>query len=672
MSGNRPQGRAKPARRKRATGSRRTPASKQGQRPGVKAERNRKTELRNHEERFRAFANLSADWIWETDENFRYTFIQTREGMMFGRPAAELVGKNRLETLSVDRTSAAWHRQLDLFKKREPFRDLVLPTILGQNPGWMSTSAAPIFDEDGVFKGYRGVTRNVTRQKRAEAALELRERCLDGIGDAVIIGDANDTIVYVNPAFERLTGFLPAEAVGLTSSFLLGPEPDVAVIREIRAALDKGAVYRGRTLCYRKDHSAFWTDLTVSALRDDSGQMTHWVGVQADVTEQCQLEAQLRQAQKMEAIGALTGGIAHDFNNLLTIIVGNSELLVEDLGDDEMRTLASMIQSAAARGAELTQRLLSFGRRQTLASESLDLNTIIEGMAEMSRRTIIEDITLQIELHAARPIAVADRSQLETALLNLIVNARDAMPDGGVLSLKTHEITVAAGDFGAALTPGSYPAVTVIDSGVGMPPAVLERAFEPFFTTKDPGKGTGLGLAMVHGFAQQSSGHVVIKSIVGEGTTVTLILPRGQLAAGKAGTRDKARKVAKGRERILVVEDERDVRRYVSSQLRGFGYDVVEAATGAAALQKLGEDECIALLFTDVVLPEGMSGAELAELARSLRPDLKILFTSGYSEDVFSRHRELLKDPLLRKPYNRRQLAEALRNVLDIPIALSA
>ncbi len=672
MSGNRPQGRAKPARRKRAPGSRRAPASKQGQRPGLKAERNRKTELRNHEERFRAFANLSADWIWETDENFCYTFIQTREGMMFGRPAAELVGKNRLETLSVDRTSAAWHRQLDLFKKREPFRDLVLPTILGQNPGWMSTSAAPIFDEDGVFKGYRGVTRNVTRQKRAEAALELRERCLDGIGDAVIIGDANDTIVYVNPAFERLTGFLPAEAVGRTSSFLLGPEPDVAVMREIRAVLEKGAVYRGRTLCYRKDHSAFWTDLTVSALRDDSGHMTHWVGVQADVTEQYQLEAQLRQAQKMEAIGALTGGIAHDFNNLLTVIVGNSELLVEDLGDDELRTLASMIQSAAARGAELTQRLLSFGRRQTLASEvtrpqhhhrghGRDVpphdhrghhaaNRASRGAADRRRRP----------LAARNGAAQPDRQRARRH-----ARRRRAL-------LKTHEITVAAGDFGGVLTPGSYPAVTVIDSGVGMPPAVLERAFEPFYTTKDPGKGTGLGLAMVHGFAQQSSGHVVIKSIVGEGTMVTLILPRGQLASGKAATRDKARKVAKGRERILVVEDERDVRRYVSSQLRGFGYDVVEAATGAAALEKLGEDECIALLFTDVVLPEGMSGAELAELARSLRPDLKILFTSGYSEDVFSRHRELLKDPLLRKPYNRRQLAEALRNVLDIPIALSA
>jgi signal transduction histidine kinase/ActR/RegA family two-component response regulator len=383
-------------------------------------------------------------------------------------------------------------------------------------------------------------------------------------------------------------------------------------------------------------------------------------------TRREQLEEQLLQAQKMEAVGQLTGGIAHDFNNLLTVILGNAEVLVEDQPDSAgTRELARMILEAAEQGADLTQKLLAFGRRQSLKTEHLKLGDAVSGMTPLLRRAIGEHIDLRTEFTGAGAYALTDKALLESAILNLVVNARDAMPQGGTLTIKTGERQAAKGERNLTLgTPVVY--LTVSDTGTGMPPEVLARAFEPFFTTKEVGKGSGLGLSMVYGFAEQSGGHVHINSKVGQGTSITVVLPAAQTQASEAEPVDEQKPAARGRERVLVVEDEPHVLQYVSSQLRRLGYQVTAASTGAEAIMLLQHRSRFDIIFTDVVLPRGMSGIEVARQARSIDPNLKVLLTSGYPEEVFEQHgRPDEHTRLLRKPFKSKDLAAALRETLD-------
>ncbi|CAA9484983.1 MAG: hypothetical protein AVDCRST_MAG39-272 [uncultured Sphingomonadaceae bacterium] len=382
-------------------------------------------------------------------------------------------------------------------------------------------------------------------------------------------------------------------------------------------------------------------------------------------------EEALRQAQKMEAVGQLTGGIAHDFNNLLQIVTGNLETLQRRLpeGEERLRRAAENAQTGAQRAAVLTQRLLAFSRRQPLAPKAVDANELVRGMSDLLHRALGETIELRTALSADLWRVEADPNQLENALLNLAVNARDAMPDGGKLTVETRNAMLddrAAGH--ADLPPGRYVAIAVSDTGTGMDKDTLERVFEPFFTTKEVGKGTGLGLSMTYGFAKQSGGHVRIYSEPGLGTTVELFLPRLQGEAREV--EEEANPTLHGGasgETVLVCEDDPDVRSYSVEALRELGYQVLEAADGAAALALLGHPAAqVDLLFTDVVLPGGMSGAQLAEEARRLRPGLRVLFTTGYARDAIVHHGRL--DPgveLLTKPFSYADLAARVREVLD-------
>jgi signal transduction histidine kinase/CheY-like chemotaxis protein len=390
-----------------------------------------------------------------------------------------------------------------------------------------------------------------------------------------------------------------------------------------------------------------------------------------DMTERIQLEQQLRHAQKMEAVGQLTGGVAHDFNNILTVITSTIEILGDAVaGDRRLAEIAKSINEAAGRGAQLTQRMLAFARKQPLQARTIDLNEIVEQMAPMLRRTLGEDVTIQTDLADGLWHAVADPSQVEDAILNLALNARDSMPMGGRLVVETSNVHLdeqyAAHNVDVA--PGDYVAMLVTDSGTGMSPDVLERAFEPFFTTKDVGRGTGLGLSMVYGFAKQSRGHVKIYSEVGHGTSVKLYLPK--VAGAVALAVDKPYEAGEGhpggRETILVVEDDAAVRTAAVSILQNLGYQVMEAEDGRAALAILQEARPIDLLFTDLIMPNGVSGQDLLRKARERRPDLRVLFTSGYSEHLFKGHGGAERGvPLLNKPYRRQNLAAAIRRVLD-------
>lgn len=386
-------------------------------------------------------------------------------------------------------------------------------------------------------------------------------------------------------------------------------------------------------------------------------------------TETRKLQAQLEQAQRLESIGQLTGGIAHDFNNLLTVISGNSELLMDSLADDDQE-MASMINDASRRGAELTQRLLAFARRQPLAPEPTDIHRLISNMTSLLRSAIGEAVDMEQIRGAGLWPAMIDASQFESALMNLAINARDAMPDGGKLTIETTNVSL-DNDYRSThpdVETGQYVMVVVSDTGTGMAPDILDQVVEPFFTTKPTGSGSGLGLSMVYGFAKQSGGQVNIYSEPGEGTTVRLYLPRATNPADRSETLPQQSADGQG-ERILLVEDDELVRSYAARVLGQIGYDVCEAESGDAALAILEKDESpFDLLFSDVVMPGRLNGPELAKNARKQHPEIRVLFTSGYTENAIVHQGRLDRGVrLLNKPYRRDQLAKAVRDALDAP-----
>ena len=377
---------------------------------------------------------------------------------------------------------------------------------------------------------------------------------------------------------------------------------------------------------------------------------------------------QLRQAQKMESLGQLTGGVAHDFNNLLTVILGNADLLVEDFGEKptRQRTNAEMIQRAAERAADLTKRLLAFSRRQVLQPTEVDANGLLKGMEGLLRRSLGAHVEVRFSLAADLWPTLIDPSQTEIAILNLAINARDAMPDGGLLTIETAnvEANLPAGEAGEAVS-GAYVMIAVKDAGTGMPPEVLARAVEPFFTTKEAGKGSGLGLSMVYGFAQQSSGHMRIESEPGRGTTVRLYLPRAAGAAASGAVADIPSEMPRGSERVLLVEDDPLVRGHIESTLRGLGYTVVGAGAGREALERLDAGLAFDILVTDVILPGGMSGPMIAAEVRKRRAGVKVLYISGYTGDAMQSEGRMVPDAVfLGKPFRQEDLARKLREAL--------
>lgn len=391
--------------------------------------------------------------------------------------------------------------------------------------------------------------------------------------------------------------------------------------------------------------------------------------VEQAISERQQIEETLRQSQKMEAVGNLTGGIAHDFNNLLTIIMGNIDTAARRLdidADPRAKRALENAQKGAERAASLTQRLLAFSRRQPLAPRAVDAGRLLAGMSDLLTRSISESIAIQVSSPPDLWIIEADPHQLENVILNLAVNARDAMPDGGGLTIEARNKRAVSGD-ALDLPSGAYVGISVSDTGTGMTAETIAQVFDPFFTTKEVGKGTGLGLSMVYGFVTQSGGHIRINSEVGQGTTVTIYLPRmTRVSEEEPELETAAPEAGKPTETILVVEDDDDVRAYTVGLLREIGYRVIEASDGQTALRQLERrDQAISLLFTDVVMPN-MSGSELVETARKHRPGLKVLFTSGYTRDAIMRDGRLEEGvDLLAKPFTYLMLASRLREVLD-------
>ena len=402
--------------------------------------------------------------------------------------------------------------------------------------------------------------------------------------------------------------------------------------------------------------------------RAEDGTVRGFYILVQDLTELMQLEEQLQRSQRIEAVGRLTGGVAHDFNNMLSVIIGNIDLAMERL--DGNADLASYLESAigaATRSTELTQSLLAFSRQQALKPEAIDPAGLMERMTTMLRRVFDENIAIECTGKKGLWRCHADAAQLESALLNLSINARDAMPSGGTLRISAENTDLTADDVAGLeeVVAGEYVAISVKDNGAGIPPDVLEQVFDPFFTTKGVGEGSGLGLSMVYGFVRQSGGHVQLSSVEGEGTTVTLFLPR-DLSCDQPLAGGSERAASGGGERLLVVEDDSEVRSIVVDQLEGLGYVVTAACDAVDALRVIRSDAAVDLLFTDVVMPGGMDGVELIDAAREVRPGLRVALTTGYSDEVVRRGGLDVDDiVLIRKPYKRHQLAKAVFEALS-------
>ena len=516
---------------------------------------------------------------------------------------------------------------------------------------------------------------DITETRRAQSMLKEREArlrsILDTAPDAIVTIDEKGIIQSFSDAAEKLFGYASGEVIGRNIKILM-PAPhqdkhDGYVSRYLQTG-EKHIIGIGRQVeAQRKDGTIFPMELAVGEVKLAGGAHI-FTGFIRDLTARVKMEQDLRQAQKMEAIGQLTGGVAHDFNNLLTVISGNLELLELRLTVPEHRQILNEAQEASKLGAELTKRLLAFGRRQPLNPKPTDLNALAGGMVELLRRTLGETVEIAIKRSEGLPLIMADPGQIENALLNLAINARDAMPDGGQLFIETARAEIDS-DYAAAqgdVAPGRYITLAVTDTGTGMTPEVRQRAFEPFYTTKGFGAGSGLGLSMVYGFVKQSGGHVQLYSEPGHGTTVRLFLPEHASAKSAGADRGIASLEREPmRKTVLVVEDDSRVRLVSVRRLKELGYAVIEAESGPAALRVFDRGESIDVLFTDIVMPGGMTGLDLAHEARRRRPELKILFTSGYAEPAAVKGSTLTtRVDWLGKPYGIKDLDAKLRALL--------
>ena len=531
---------------------------------------------------------------------------------------------------------------------------------------WAHVVIDPIRDKDAVLIGFAKITRDITEKKRGEDLLrdsEQRFRLLvQGVTDyAIYMLTPEGVVSNWNLGAERIKGYSHGDIVGHHFSLFYTDEDRLRGLpaRALTTAGDVGR-YEAEGWRVRKDGTRFWANVVIDAIRGDDGRLLGYAKITRDLSEKKaaaeeldKAQAALFQAQKMESIGQLTGGIAHDFNNLLSVISSGLELLgMQRNPGGDAKTLDSM-RRAIDRGATLTQQLLAFARQQPLEPETRSVNRIISGFESVLRRAANSSIDFTIKLDPKAPNAVIDAARLESAVLNLVVNARDAMPGGGRIVVETVGRELAPGEH-PSLAAGAYVCLSVSDTGTGMTPDTIARAFEPFFTTKEVGKGTGLGLSQVYGFIKQSGGEITIDSTVGEGTSIVIWLPAVTSHAHDVPEVET--------ETVLIVEDEPDLLDVASSLFLSMGYEVMTAASGSDALVLLASRD-IDILFTDVVMPNGMNGVELAAYTRANHPHVKVLLASGYPQPALKLDRQRLGEfGFVSKPYRLSDLARSLRS----------
>jgi two-component system cell cycle sensor histidine kinase/response regulator CckA len=612
---------------------------------------------------------------------------------LFGYAADEVVGKVTPEVFHVREELEA--HALALGRARgapvEPGLAALLSEVSGGSPverEWTFVTkdqrrvparltTSELLDADGHLIGWLGVAVDLTERRREEARRRIQGAALAAAANAIVIADGEGRVEWVNPAYTALTGYGTSDAPPLGAPHDPEVEPARSPARDeaLWSTITRGEVYRSEHVARRRDGSRYHEEQTITPVRDGDGVISHFVAIKQDVSarkhaelERARLEEQLRVSEKLRALGSLAGGIAHDFNNLLAVILTYAEVALGALpAGGRARADVGEIRVAALRAAELTKQLLAFGRRQVLRAEPLDLNDVVRGLETMLRRVLGGAIELELALSSTLDRTLGDPSQLEQLVVNLAVNARDAMPQGGRLTVESANVSLSPREAELrGVAAGDYVRLSVTDTGAGMDDATRTRAFEPFYTTKAERGGTGLGLAIVHGIVEQSGGHVTLESVLGAGTTVEVLLPRSSVEREPSHERERVERVTGG-ETVLVVDDEPSVRAVVERVLGLAGYSVLGAPDGEAALALAARthDE-IHLVLTDVAMPK-IGGRRLVEQLLTTRPRLRVLYMSGYADDDAAREGQVaLGAPVLAKPFGVDELLHRVREVLDL------
>ncbi|MFA6957497.1 MAG: PAS domain S-box protein [Thermoanaerobaculia bacterium] len=585
---------------------------------------------------------------------------------------------DRNDVVGKDDFQMGWHDQAEAYRADD--RQVIesgVPKLLIEEPQTtpeggtitLLTSKVPLRNSAGQVEGVIGMYMDISERKRTKESQARLATAVEQSADTIVITDIDGRIVYANPAFEKVTGFTREEALGRNPRILKSGKQDAEFYRQMWAVLGNGDVWSGHLINKRKDGTLFEEEASISPVRDTEGRVVNYVAVKRDVTEELRLTERLAQAQKMEVVGRLAAGVAHDFNNLLGVISGYGELVHRQLRDeDPLRDKMEQILRATERAGGLTRQLLAFGRKQVLRPRVLDLSVVVSEMEKMLHRLIREDVELSTRLVGESGRVMADPGQVEQVLMNLVVNARDAMPNGGRITIETRsvELDAAYADAHLPARPGRYVVLSVGDTGSGMDAETQAHVFEPFFTTKAQGKGTGLGLATVFGIIEQSGGFVLLSSEVGVGTTFSAYLPRIDDDV-PAAPDEKQRSLLRGDEIVLLVEDEVLLREMLCEALEANGYVTLVAGNGPEAVQMAKERAgSIDLLLTDMVMP-GMTGTELADLITRTRPEIKVLFMSGYSEEAAAQGGLIAPGrAFIGKPFGLEPLLFKLRELMNV------
>ena len=633
--------------------------------------------LRTSEQKYRTILENIEEGYYEVDVAGNFTFFNDSLCQIYGYPREELMGMNDRQYTDQENAKKLFQAFNKVYRTGEPTREFDWEIISKDGTKRsIEASVSLMKDSSGNRIGFRGLIHDITGRKRAEEQLSKLFRAVEQSPATVIITDTDANIEYVNPKFTQLTGYTLGEVIGKNPRILKSGETPPEEYKLLWETITSGREWRGEFHNKKKNGEIYWELASISSIKNPEGLVTHFVAVKEDITERkraeeerATLQEQLRQSQKMEAIGQLAGGVAHDFNNLLTVIKGYSQLsLNETKESDPLRGNIEEIKKASDRAADLTRQLLAFSRRQIMEAKVLDLNALLQNLDKMLRRIIGEDIELVTSLGENLGTVKADPGQIEQVIINLAVNAKDAMPKGGRLTIETAntELDDSYARAHVAVTPGPYVMIAVSDTGTGMPPEVRDRVFEPFFTTKGKGKGTGLGLSTVYGIVKQSGGNIWIYSESGKGTTLKIYLPRVDEPAEEVKTQAVGEEFPLGSETILIVEDDKEVRNLAVRILKRQGYTVLDGSYGAEAFNACRQHKGpIHLLVTDVVMP-GMDGRALSESLSKLHPEMKVLYMSGYTDDAIIRHGVMEKGMnYIQKPFTVNGLTNKVREVLD-------